>query len=112
MKWSWIIALAIFCFGMYEQAARYVDREMNQLKEQIGQAKLDTQKLLHIQEGLKKEIQSQNDPAWVELVLIRCLGLVPEGGIKVYFPDTQKQDSREFLSGEYLSGENLSGEVP
>jgi hypothetical protein len=87
MKWPWVIALAIFCFGLYEQAARYVDREMNQLKEQIDQAKLHTQKLLHIQEGLKKEIQSQNDPAWVELVLIRGLGLVPEGATKAYFSD-------------------------
>lgn len=31
------------------------------------------------------EINSQSDPAWVELMLMKNLGLVPEGQIKVFF---------------------------
>lgn len=34
---------------------------------------------------LIKEIDSQNDPCWVELILKRELGVVPEGQTKVYF---------------------------
>ena len=87
-KWFWVIALAIFCFGLYEQAARLVDSEMRVLREQISELTSETKQQLSIQEGLKRQIQSQNDPAWVELVLIRCLGLVPDGATKVYFAKT------------------------
>jgi hypothetical protein len=31
------------------------------------------------------QIQSQSDPAWVEMVLKRNLGMVREGQVKVYF---------------------------
>lgn len=37
------------------------------------------------QEELKWTIASFDDPAWIELTLMRCLGLVPEGEIKVHF---------------------------
>lgn len=30
-------------------------------------------------------IASQNDPAWIEMILIRDLGVVPEGFLKVHF---------------------------
>jgi hypothetical protein len=90
VSWSWVIALAILCFGLYEQATRILDKEMNLLKEQIEQIANEKTKLLSLQEELKSEIQSQNDPAWVELVLIRCLGLVPEGSTKVYFSRDSK----------------------
>jgi hypothetical protein len=36
-------------------------------------------------DDLLLQIQSQNDPLWVELVLMRRLGLIPEGQTKVYF---------------------------
>jgi len=34
---------------------------------------------------LLEEIASQEDPAWIERVLIRRLGVVPEGQTKVVF---------------------------
>lgn len=37
------------------------------------------------QQELILQIESQTDPAWVEMVLKRNLGLVPEGQVKVYF---------------------------
>ncbi len=36
-------------------------------------------------EDLLLQISGQNDPEWVELILMRRLGLVPEGQVKVYF---------------------------
>lgn len=50
------------------------------LKEKIDEAKRD-------QSYLTKSINSQSDPLWVELVLKRVLGLVPEQQTKIYFPD-------------------------
>ena len=37
------------------------------------------------QEYLTLQIASQSDPAWVELVLLREMGVVPEGFLKVHF---------------------------
>ena len=42
---------------------------------------------LREQQELTMQINSQSDPAWVELVLMRCLGLVPEGQKKILFRD-------------------------
>jgi len=36
-------------------------------------------------DDLLLQIQSQKDPQWIELVLRRRLGLIPEGQTKVYF---------------------------
>lgn len=60
-----------------------VDREL--LAEQLialeHEKKLEEAK----QKKLKRILQSHSDPAWIELVLIRELGLLPEGQIKLIF---------------------------
>ena len=40
---------------------------------------------LEKQKGLLRQINSQNDPAWIELMLMKEMGLVPEGQTKVFF---------------------------
>lgn len=40
-------------------------------------------------EELSLIVNSQNDPEWVELVLLKELGLVPEGKIKVHFTNQE-----------------------
>lgn len=36
-------------------------------------------------EELSLQIASQSDPAWIEMVLLREVGVVPEGFLKVHF---------------------------
>lgn len=88
--WVWIIF--IVSFGLYEQGAYHLSRKINDLESEIA---LVTNRL-HVakvrQEELKLQIASSSDPAWIELVLIRSLGLVPEGYTKVYF-ETKEQAS-------------------
>ncbi len=45
------------------------------------------EKLLALQkrEDLQLRIASQSDPAWIEMILMRDLGVVPEGFLKVHF---------------------------
>jgi hypothetical protein len=40
---------------------------------------------LQKREDLQLRIASQNDPAWIEMILMRDLGVVPEGFLKVHF---------------------------
>ena len=55
------------------------------LQEKYQQLLLAKEEALAIQEELKREIESQNDQSWIELVLMQKLGLVPEGQKKVHF---------------------------
>jgi hypothetical protein len=78
--------LFILCTAaIAERALQGLYIEKLRLQEQLGQ----------IQEAIKSESKrnalliaqskSQSDPKWIELVLIRELGLVPEGHKKVLF---------------------------
>ncbi len=40
---------------------------------------------LHQKEDLLLRLASQSDPGWIQMILMRDLGVVPEGYLKVYF---------------------------
>jgi hypothetical protein len=40
---------------------------------------------LQNRELLQLQIVSQSDPSWIEMILMRDLGVVPEGWLKVHF---------------------------
>ncbi len=54
---------------------------------------LNTQKeeLLVEHEDLVLQIQSQSDPAWIQLTLMKGLGLVPDGQMKIFFQPEPKE---------------------
>lgn len=57
-------------------------QQLNLRLEEMGKEKwLALQK----KEDLQLRIASQNDPAWIEMILMRDLGVVPEGFLKVHF---------------------------
>jgi hypothetical protein len=59
--------------ALQEMAFRFYEMEKERLA--ISQEK----------EDLQLRLASQNDPAWIEMVLMREMGVVPEGWIKVHF---------------------------
>lgn len=52
---------------------------------QLMELKRDKIEANQLNEKLLKQINSQSDPAWVELTLIKVLGLIPENHRKIYF---------------------------
>lgn len=66
--------------GMRKRNSDYARLELH--LQELEQKKMTAVKL---HDKLVMEINSQSDPAWVELTLMRGLGLVPEGSTKVYF---------------------------
>lgn len=81
----WIVLFALACYFAYEHGMRNREMEYAHLKNRYLELGQERQQLLSIQEDLLLQINSQSDPAWVELILIKGLGLVPEGQTKVYF---------------------------
>ncbi len=83
---SWWLLLFLLCCGItLESALGRLESDKMKLQEQWSALQLEKEKLLLEQADLKLQVNSQSDPAWVELTLMRKLGLVPEGQTKVYF---------------------------
>jgi hypothetical protein len=71
----------LFCFyAIREKKHAYteVTAKLHELEKERNDA-------LEAHADLLLQIQSQSDPAWVEMVLKRNLGMIREGQVKVYF---------------------------
>ena len=73
--------LSVFYFHFYNQKKTAVKDLSFRLEKMEKQRML----ALNTQEDLALRIASQDDPAWIEMILIRDLGVVPEGFLKVHF---------------------------
>jgi hypothetical protein len=84
----WVIAFIIACSILFEQSLKEKSHIYQELTEQLTQLQKAKAEAIVQQHDLLLQINSQNDPAWIELTLIRELGLIPEGQQKIYFyPD-------------------------
>lgn len=81
----WMILFFLLVLFVYDKASSKRLIEKQKLEAKLSS--LCEQKKLGIEkrEILKRQLLSQNDPKWIELVLIKELGLVPEGQKKVVF---------------------------
>ncbi len=84
----WVIAFIFACAIFYEQGLKEREHLYKQLTEQLIILQREKQQAFTQQQNLQLQINSQSDLAWIELTLMKGLGLVPEGQQKVYFyPD-------------------------
>ncbi|HSX10845.1 MAG TPA: hypothetical protein VLF94_03920 [Chlamydiales bacterium] len=84
-RYWWVFIFCTFtglvCFHSLKEKKSAV-RLLSYRLEQMEQAKcLALQK----REDLQLRIASQNDSGWIEMILMRDLGVVPEGFLKVHF---------------------------
>lgn len=83
----WVVVFISFCGIVYYNSVckknvvlASLDRHLEALSEEKALA-------LEEKEDLLLQINSQSDPAWIQLTLMKGLGLVPEGQLKVYFSE-------------------------
>jgi hypothetical protein len=88
----WVILFMILCYMFFEQSIKHRDIEYVKLYHQLVDLREARKIALADQQKLLMHINSQSDPAWIELTLMRVLGLVPEGQVKVYFQSEQTTD--------------------
>lgn len=84
----WVIAFALLCAILYEQGLKGRHEDMVSLSAHLHQLQQQKEAELAIQADLQTKLASRNDPAWIELVLMKNLGLVPEGYQKVSFTNS------------------------
>lgn len=82
---SWTILFIALSSAVYFQKSGKRDAAISELTCRLQE--MEKRKALVCQERdeLQLRLQSQSDPAWIEMVLMRDLGVVPEGWIKVRF---------------------------
>jgi hypothetical protein len=81
----WVILFTLLCFMLFEQAVKKRDREYHKLLTHLTELQIEKENAHKRHEALILQINSESDPAWIELVLMRELGMVPEGYIKGFF---------------------------
>jgi len=84
----WVIAFSLFCGALYEKGLKARELNYQLLKEQLSQLQIEKKRSMELQQSLKRQIMSQTDDRWKELVLKRVLGLVAEDEQKVFFYST------------------------
>ena len=86
----WVILFVLGCYLSYENGLQKKDQDLAKLQFQHTELQKRKKQLLLQQEDLKRQINSQSDPEWVELVLMKGLGLTPEGQTKVLFTNQRE----------------------
>ena len=85
MQWWWVVAFCLLASVVYIPAMKSRKSSLNELAFRFSEMEKEKRFVLQEKEELTHRIASQNDPAWVELVLLREMGVVPDGFLKVHF---------------------------
>ena len=77
--------MLLTALAVYEPARYQQKRELRKLQE--NHLKLETLKQSEILQNQKyqRQINSSQEREWVEMSMMRILGVVPENSIKIYF---------------------------
>jgi hypothetical protein len=86
----WVILITIFAFGFYEQSSGKLTKNITRLKMRAAEIETAIKIAEQDKAGFQLQVASQSDPEWIELLLIKCLGLVPEGYTKIYYTENNK----------------------
>lgn len=87
----WLILFAICCYLAYEHGLMKRDRDFDKLHAQYLELQKENKRSLALQEKLLLQVNSQSDVEWVELTLMKGLGLVPDGQTKIVFVHSENQ---------------------
>src|ERR1700733_1065606 len=81
----WVTLILILCFGFYEHEHKKRNETSAILTAQKNELQYKKIKAIENHDDLLMAINSQTDPDWIELILMKKLGLVPEGQTKIFF---------------------------
>lgn len=84
-KWWWVMALLGILYLLYFQSIKEKRHLIAQLEERIKELNGEKASSLERKDELLLQIGSFDDPAYVEMTLMKQVGVVPEGQTKVFF---------------------------
>jgi hypothetical protein len=81
----WVFLLVAICSLFYFHSMQKKGRLYAELERRLQGLELEKQLALQTREDFLLQISSQSDPAWIQMTLMKGLGVVPEGQLKIYF---------------------------
>ncbi|HEY4254902.1 MAG TPA: hypothetical protein VGM34_00975 [Chlamydiales bacterium] len=85
VRYWWVLTLCLFGAIVYIPAIKTRMAALQELKFRVSELEKEKCVALGQKEELALALASQSDPAWIEMVLLREIGVVPEGFLKVHF---------------------------
>ncbi len=85
VRWWWVMLWLLVLNVVHESSSKARKEEELRLTAQLTHLRQEKIAAISRRDDLTLQINSQSDPDWVELVLRKGLGLVPEGQVKVFF---------------------------
>ncbi len=87
LSWWWVACFILLCLISYIYASKKKSDLHDYLSKRTAILMEIKDKALVEKEDLLLQINSQSDPLWVQMALMKGLGLVPEGQRKIHFKD-------------------------
>ncbi len=87
LQFWWAILFLLFCYSFYVHGMENKRKNLQELQEKTLFLQKELKIAQELQEDLLMQIKSQTDPSWMEMLMIKQLGMIPEGQIKVYFEE-------------------------
>lgn len=81
----WVLMFIVFTYMLALKTSHDKEMKIAELKQQLDTLNQGKSLALMTKERLFSEIDSQKDPLWVEMILMKKLGVMPEGYTKVRF---------------------------
>ena len=84
-RYWWVIVFCVVTSLIYFHLLKEKRNTIDSLSMRFEQMEKAKYSSLQQRDDLQLRIASQNDPAWIEMIMMRDLGVVPEGFLKVHF---------------------------
>jgi hypothetical protein len=81
----WFLLLLIASFVVYDFGMKKKNFAIDEIRYRMKALEKEKIKAMALQEDLLLHVNSESDPAYMEMVLMKELGVVPEGKMKVHF---------------------------
>jgi hypothetical protein len=84
----WVLLFLLICYSAYSHSISKLNVEYGKLHDHYAELLREKKLALSLQADYLLQINSQSDPDWIELTLMKVLGLVPEEQVKVFFTES------------------------
>lgn len=81
----WVITFILLNFCVFHPIYKHLDHGEHKLHSSLAHLSQEKESALRNNVQMKLQIESQQDPYWIEMLLKKELGLVSEGQTKVHF---------------------------
>lgn len=81
----WFLSAIVLCYLVYSHGMERKLATYERLHSRLEALSVEKERALDERSDLLLQIESQSDPEWVRMTLMKELGMVPDGQVKVFF---------------------------